>query len=154
MKYWKDAEMMIPRVPSLAIATVDADGSPHVTPIGSLFTAGEGKCFYFEKLPRNLRDNLDRDGRFSVLVQHGGLIYWLKALIKGRFDTMPALRLSGTAGKRRQCTPEERALFDGRFRKFSFTKGYDILWKDMETVRYLHVESIIPVHLGRMTESL
>ena len=37
MKYWKDAEMMIPRVHSLAMATVDADGSPHVTPIGSLF---------------------------------------------------------------------------------------------------------------------
>ena len=154
MKYWSDVEEMLSRSPSLSIATVNADGSPHITPIGSLFTAGEGRCFYFEKLPKGLRENLDREGRFTLLLQRGGLLYWLKALIKGRFGTMPALRLSGTAGPRRTCTPEEKKQFDGRFGQFAFTRGYGILWKNMETVRDLTVESIAPVDLRSMTEGL
>ncbi len=154
MKYWKDVEDMINRAPSLTISTTNADGSPHVTPIGSLFPAGEGKCFYFEKLPRGLRDNLDRDGRFSILVQRGGMICWIKALLTGKFTKLPALRLTGTASKRRQCTPQEKECFDTRFSRFKYTKGYDVLWRDMSTVRELTIEDIEPIKLLSMTEAL
>ena len=154
MKYWKDAEQLINRSPCLAIATVNEDGSPHITPIGSLFTNEKGKCFYFEKLPQRLRENLDRGSRFTILLQRGKLLYWLRALLKGKFDTMPALRISGVAGKRRPCSAEEKKLFDERFGKFRFTKGYDILWKEMGIVRDLTIDSIEPVNLNSMTSDI
>jgi len=37
MKYWKDAERIVSVSDSLAMATVDADGTPRLAPIGSLF---------------------------------------------------------------------------------------------------------------------
>ncbi len=54
MKYWKEAQNLVHRVPSLSIGTTDKDGSPRVTPIGSLFLTEEGKGFYFEKLPQGI----------------------------------------------------------------------------------------------------
>lgn len=41
-----------------AIATVNAEGDPHVTPIGSLILMGPGRGYYFEEFPRQLPQNL------------------------------------------------------------------------------------------------
>lgn len=154
MKYWKDAEELAAKSFSLSMATTNEDGSPQVTPIGSLFLTGVGKGLYFEKLPQRMRSNLDRDPRFSILAVRGGRFYWMKALFLGRFNSFPALRLNGTAGARRVCTEEERQIFDSRFGMFRRTKGYDILWKDMRTVRDLTFEAVIPVNVAAMTKGL
>ncbi len=139
---------------SLAMATVDADGTPRVAPIGSLFLTEEGRGIYFEKLPKGQRGNLDRDGRFSILAGRGGMLFWLKALTRGRFSSLPGLRLVGRAGKRRSCTPEERKLFDSKFGTYRFTRGYGLLWKDMSIVRDLEFERVEPVSVGPMTREL
>jgi len=154
MKYWKEAQNLVHRVPSLSIGTTDKDGSPRVTPIGSLFLTEEGKGFYFEKLPQGLRENLDRDGRFFILAVRGGMLYWIKSLFAGKFSVFPALTMTGKAGPRRQCTPEERKCFESRFGKFKGTKGYDILWKDMQIVRELNFDKIEPSNLSSMTSGL
>lgn len=154
MKYWKEADDLLSKTFSLSMATTNEDGSPLVTPIGSLFLTGQGKGFYFERLPRRMRENLDRDNRFSMLAVRGGRFYWMKALFLGRFSSHPAMRLNGTVSERRECTPEERSIFDGRFGMFRRLKGYDILWKDMSTVRDVTINSIEPVNLLSMTKGL
>ncbi len=154
MHYWNEAQKMIHCGPTMTMGTSNADGSPRVTTIWSVFLTGEGKGFYFEKLPQKLRENLDRDGRFTLLVQNRGQLFWLKALFRGKFEVFPALVLTGTAGKRRTCAPDERARFDSRFGKLRWTKAYDILWKYMQIIRDLTIQKIEPVNLLSMTKHL
>lgn len=154
MKYWEQARELVARTPSLSMATTDEDGTPRVTPIGSLFLTDEGQGFYFEKLPRGLRKNLDRDGRFALLAVRGGLLFWLKGLVSGRFRKFPALSMKGRAHKCRPCTPEERKQFDSRFGRFKGTRGYNVLWKDMHTVREITIDTIEPANLASLTKGL
>ncbi|MDC0336120.1 pyridoxamine 5'-phosphate oxidase family protein [Pseudodesulfovibrio sp.] len=154
MKYWKEAEELIPKTVSLALATINEDGSPQVAPIGSLFLTGEGRGIYFEKLPQVTRGNLDRDKRFSILACRGSMFFWMKSFFLGKFNKFPALRLSGKAGERRPCTPEEKKLFDGKFDSYKCMKAYNILWKDMNTVRDLHFDQVEPINIRSMTKGL
>lgn len=51
-----------------SIASVNEDGSPHVTPIGSLQITGLGTGMYFDVFNETLACNVDRDPRVSILV--------------------------------------------------------------------------------------
>jgi len=43
-----------------AVASVNEDGSPHVTPIGALFLRENRTGFYFEEYPSKMPENLKR----------------------------------------------------------------------------------------------
>ncbi|HVN96442.1 MAG TPA: pyridoxamine 5'-phosphate oxidase family protein [Syntrophorhabdaceae bacterium] len=137
-----------------AVATVNPDGSPRVSPIGSLILYETGKAFYFEEFPKNMRLNLDRDQRICVMAVNGGFWHWLKALFKGRFDAPPGVRLTGRAGARRMATQEEVKQWQERVKRFRRFKGYKLLWKDMRYVREVIFDGFEPVHLGLMGEGL
>ena len=66
-----------------AVATINPDGSPRISPIGSLVLREPGKAVYFEQFPKEMRQNLERDRRVCVLAVSGGFGYWLKALFRG-----------------------------------------------------------------------
>ena len=134
-----------------AMATVNPDGSPDVSPIGSLILGLPGKGIYFEQFPRDMRRNLELDRRICVLAVMGGLGYWLKSLYRGRFATLPGLRLTGRAGTRREATTEEQEQWQKRIKPFRRLKGYKLLWKDMRYVRELTFDAIEPLHMGAMT---
>lgn len=137
-----------------AVATVNPDGSPRVSPIGSLFLDDAGKAFYFEEYPKNMRQNLDQDQRVCVLAVTGGFWYWLKALFRGRFDTPPGVRLMGRAGAKRMATEEELKQWQERIRPFRRFKGYKLLWKDMRYVREITFDAFEPLRLGPMSRGL
>lgn len=137
-----------------AIATVDQEGEPHVTPIGSLILGAPGQGVYFEEFPSRLPDNLTNNPRLCVLAVNSSRWFWLASLLRGRFRTMPAVRLHGVAGDVRAATDEEIALWQRRVRSVRFTSGHAKIWRNMRRVRDVRFTRIEPVRIGDMTTEL
>jgi hypothetical protein len=134
-----------------AIATTNEDGTPHVTPIGSLILGKPGEALFFEVFARGLAGNLERGSPVAVLGVVSGKGFWLRSLIAGRFKSPPGFRLSGVAGERRPATAEEIARWRRKLRFLGWTRGHDLLWSDLRMVRVLRFTDLRPLRLGRMT---
>lgn len=148
---WTDIKSMFARQKCFSIGTVDEDGTPRVSPIGSVALDDEGHGHYFEHFPKTMRNNLDRDPRLCIMATRGGLMYWVRSLWRGAFPAQPALRLVAEAGPRRKATDEEKARWVAQVRPFRRLKGHDMLWGGMEYVRDFTVVRVEPVGLGKMT---
>lgn len=157
-KHWKTIQMVFQQSlgSSLhyAIATVNEDGSPHVTPIGALFLRENQKGFYFDVFSVNMSSNLERDQRVCVLAVDSSLPFWQKSFITGRCETPPSVRLSGTVGHRREASVEEVTMWQKHVEFARGMKGYDLLWGNMQFVRDIYVDSFEPVNMGEMTRDL
>lgn len=134
-----------------AIATVNEDGTPHVSPIGSLILKDPGEAIYFEIFARQLPLNLKDGAPVSMLAVNANRWLWLRSLYSGRFHAVPAFRLAGHAGKRRPSTEQERRQWQRKVKKARYLKGHDLLWGDLSVVRELHFNRLVPVELGPMT---
>ncbi len=134
-----------------SIASIDENGKPHVTPIGSLILGAPGKAIYFEEFTSKLPSNIKANRFVSVLAVNSSKLFWLKSLSKGQFNEPPALRLNGETGKLREATQTETNLWHKRVRFLCFTKGHKIMWQRMCKVREIEFTSIEPVHIGSMT---
>ncbi len=133
-----------------SIASVTAEGTPHVTPIGSLILLDDLKGFYFEIFTKNLPTNLKTNQRVCVMAVDDGFWFWLRSLIAGRYSRPVGFRLYGTVGERRVATPEEIGQFHKRVRHLSFLKGYKLLWKTLHDVRDIQFDSFEEVFIGPM----
>ena len=147
---WSEVTALFSHVQHASIATVDPDGSPRISPIGSVLFSGEGQGFYFEKFPKSMRNNLERDPRMSIMAVAPSFGFWVGALWRGRFKSQPAIRLVCEAGVRRPATPEERNGWLNKVRLFRRLKGHDLLWKNMSELREFKVIRVEPVNVGRM----
>lgn len=147
---WSEVTALFNKVQHASVATVDSDGSPRITPIGSILFSGEGRGYYFEKFPQSMRSNLDHDPRMTILAVSPSFGLWLGALWRGKFKTQPAIRLVCEAGARRKATPEESEAWLSKVRPFRYLKGYNLLWKDMNMLREFKVIRVEPVELGKM----
>lgn len=136
-----------------SIASIDANGKPHVTPIGSLILGEPGHAIYFEEFTSKLPNNINTNKFISVLAVNSSKWFWLKSLIKGEFSELPALRLNGEAGVLREATSIEVKLWQKRVKSVRFTKGHKIMWQRMGKVREIVFTSIEPVHIGLMTHN-
>lgn len=105
-----------------AIATVNGEGEPHVTPIGSLILGKPGHGLYFEEFPRKLPANYKINQQACVLAVNSSRWYWIKSLFTGRFSSPPAVRLHGLVGEIREASEKE--------------------------IKFTRIE---PVHMGKMT---
>lgn len=139
-----------------ALATTNADGSPHVTPIGSVRLLREpGRALFHEVFANQLARNLDRDPRVCVLAVDSSVWRFVTALWRGRFRADLGVRLSGTAGPRRPATTQETEAFLRSVRPVRRLKGHDLLWSfDNPHVRELELDVLHPVRLGAMTRDL
>jgi uncharacterized protein len=137
-----------------AVATVNEDGSPHVTPIGALILRENQTGYYFEEYPQKMASNLNRNAKVCILAVNADKKFWGIALLEGRFKTPPAVRLTGTAGELRKATPDEIAVWQQRIAVAKGTKGYTLLWEKMANVRDISFDSFEPVYTGEMTEGL
>ena len=137
-----------------SIASVTEDGTPHVTPIGSLLLCEPGHAIYFEEFTRHMPHNFSHNAKVCVLAVNSGRWFWLKALLRGRFSDPPAIRLHGTVGAPRAATPEEADLWGRRVRRFRRTRGYAIMWAHMTTVRDIHFSKVEGIHIGAMTQAV
>ncbi len=157
-KHWKTIQMVFQeaRGSSLhyAIATVNEDGTPHVTPIGALFLREDKTGFYFEEFPVHMIRNHAQNPRVCILAVNSNPTFWQKSLVAGKFKTPPAVRLMGTVGKKREGTEKEIAMWQDHVKLARGTKGYDLMWKHMRMVRDIQFDSFEPVLMGEMTQDL
>lgn len=137
-----------------AISTINPDGTPHVTPIGSLILTDPGNAYFFEVFTQKLPRNLDIGSPVAVLGVNSSSRLWLRSLLTGHFSDPPAFRLLGEAGQRRASTLEERARWRRKVRLVKWTRGNDVLWGRLDTVRELHFHTVQPVEMGQMTADL
>lgn len=137
-----------------AIATVGADGYPHVTPIGFIFLRDDHSAFYFEEYTKKIPENIQHNPRVCVMLVNSGAMFWLTSLYRGRFASSPGIRLIGLAGERRLATDEEKAAYRARVKSLRLLKGYDLIWRDLSHVRELELERFEPVVYPKMTDHL
>ena len=137
-----------------AMATVNPDGTPHVTPIGSLILTDPCEAYFFEVLTRQLPRNLDHGSPIVVLGVISSLRLWVPSFVSGRFRIPPAFRLLGVAGERRPSTAAERQRWQRKVGRLRWTRGYKELWAALETVRELRFDRLEPVRIGTMTAKL
>ncbi len=136
------------------IASVNQDGSPHLTPIATVFLHPDRTGFYLEKLPVRLRKNVERDRRVCIYAVNRSKRLWLDTLIRGRARRAQAVRLIARVGERREATPAERQRWLNKVRGLRWTRGYRYLWKEMGHARDLEVVDYLPVEFGAMTHDL
>jgi len=134
-----------------ALATVNENGEPHVTPIGSLILRDPGHGFYFEEFTRQLPRNFRKNRQVCVLAVNSSRWFWIKSLFVGRFSNPPAIRLFGTVGDVREATEKEIRLWHRRVRTVRSSKGYALMWKNMRMVRDIEFSRVEPVYIGDMT---
>ena len=137
-----------------SMATVNEDGSPHITPIGSLILREDPTGYVFDEYCTRTRENLSRNPRVCFLAVNADRTFWVKSLIKGKFATSPAVRLMGTFGELREATPEEIAAWQSRVAFARPTRGYQIMWGRMHSVRDIQFDSFEPMSTGAMTSGL
>lgn len=147
---WASIRRVIARAPYCSIASIDSDGRPRITPIGSVYIGHEGKGFFLERFTKALPENIDNCSPITLMAVDTGMRYWLDGLIRGKFVRAPAIRLRGTAGPRRDATQEEQDLFARRVSKLRWTQGHKLLWRDFCYARDLDFTEEIPVQLGAM----
>ena len=133
------------------VASINSDGSPHLTPIGSICLRHDCTAYYLEHFPTRLPANIERDPRICVYAGKAGFLAWMMALARGRFTSLPAVRLIGRAGERRPSTVEERERFLRKVRIFRLTRGHDMLWGRLDHARELIFDDMVPVRAGAMT---
>ena len=139
-----------------ALGSINADGSPHLTPIGSLRLGQPGHAIYLDVANVTLGRNLDRDPRCAVMAVDSSRTLWLRSLLTGRFDEAPGVRLLGTVGPPRPSTEEESERFARAVKPALRTRGGRNLWGrlDQARARDITFHSVVPVRLPRMTNHL
>jgi hypothetical protein len=65
-----------------SFATVNPDGSAHVTPIASLVLKDDGSGYFSDVFPGSMAKNLKVDQRICIMAVRMGFWYWLKALVR------------------------------------------------------------------------
>jgi uncharacterized pyridoxamine 5'-phosphate oxidase family protein len=138
----------------VAVASVDKDNNPTVTPIGSLFLNDNQTGFYFEKFPAKLPENHKTNTQVCILAVNSDSFFWLASLFRGRFKTNPAIKLYGRLGEKRKATEREIERLNARMKTTKWLKGNTYLWGEMEFVRDITFTKAEKINLGKMTQTL
>ncbi len=134
-----------------SIATINEKSEPHVAPIGSLFLRDDKTGFFFDILVTSTSKNLDKNDNVCVMAINSSKLFFFKSLRKGKFVSPSGIRLTGTAGRKREATEDEVAAFRKVIHRARKTKGYSILWKNLGHVRDISFEDYIPLNMRSMT---
>jgi hypothetical protein len=138
----------------VAMATVNEDSSPHITPIGSLILREDQTGYFFDEYCTKTRANLIRNPRACFPAVNADRSFWVKSRIMGKFSAPPAVRLMGTVKELRDATLDEIAAWHSRIAFAHPTKGYEIMWSRMHSVRDVQFDSFEPMSTSKMTRGL
>jgi hypothetical protein len=136
-----------------AIASRNPDGSAHLTPIGSVILTDLGNGFYFDMFNRQLAHNLDTDPQVTILAVDSGKLMWLRSLLKGTFVRPPGVRMTAEVTQPRPSTREEIKQFYRVVGPMLRTRGGQLLWGRLPSVRDLRIKTITPLSIGAMTSN-
>lgn len=138
----------------VAVATVNTDNSPDITPIGSLILLSNQRGIFFEQFASSIPKNSRGNTAISILAVNSSKLFWFKSLLFGKFSQHPGIRLHGIIGKKREATAKELSIWQKRIRAFKSFRGYNIIWKDMKMVREIEFTDVSALNLGNMTNHL
>ena len=157
-KHWKDIVDVVTKGQKsslhCAIASVDEQGMPNVTPIGTVFLRDDYSAYYFDSYTSQLADNISTNPNVCVMAVNTGALFWFKSLFKGRFLSAPGVRLYGQAGQLRAASLEEKALIEDRIKPTRWMKGSKLIWSDFTHVRDIQLSSFRPVKYPKMMAHL
>ncbi|MEC3918747.1 pyridoxamine 5'-phosphate oxidase family protein [Nocardia sp. CDC160] len=153
-QHWAQIRDTVNRASHCAIASVNADGTPTVTPIGTVFLRDTATGFYFDQYTEALARNVDADARVCLLAVDSRPLFWFRSLLTGRFPAPPGVRLYGTVGPKRAATTEELRRVRNRVRIPLHLKGGRLLWSDFSQVRDLTFTDYRPVRYPHMMSHL
>lgn len=158
VKHWKEIKthlrICIKKNMHVAIASVDKNQVPTITPIGSLFLNDDQTGFYFEKFATKLKSNSKNNRSICILAVNTGKWFWIRSLFKGKFSAYPAIKLYGELGEKRDANPKEYRAFQRRVRSTQRLKGHQYLWKEMPQIREIRFTKVEKINLGTMTKHL
>lgn len=137
-----------------SIATVDADGNPHVTPIGHVFFRDDMTGYYFDAYSKAMPKNFEHNKRICLMGVNSSTGFWLTSLFRGQFSSAPAVRLFGEVGEARDATAEEVEKLRNRIRITSRLKGHQLIWSDLNRVRDMRFDGFSPATYPTMCEGL
>lgn len=131
-----------------SVASRNADGTLHVTPIGSLILTDNGRGFYFDVLNKSLANNVKLDPHVTILAVDSGRAMWVRSLLRARFVSPPGVRLHAVVGAVRRSRPDEVRKFQKVLGPLLRTRGGQKLWGRLPAVRELEVTSVEWLDLG------
>ncbi|AJY76876.1 pyridoxamine 5'-phosphate oxidase family protein [Paenibacillus beijingensis] len=153
--HWNTWRDVASRSFGFSFATVNPDGTPHITPIGSLILSkDQPKGLYFPIFTSQMAQNHEHNNRVCILAVNSSKWFLLRSFLFRKFKTPPGVRLSGTVGEKRIATEDEiQSLKEnlgllGRFIKVG-PGGLNIKY-----VRDIHFDSVKPVSVGKLTKGL
>ena len=135
-----------------SIATVNQN-DPYCSPVGSVYLENETQGYYLEMFTRSVSRAQPENSTGCIMAVNTSMLFWLKSLFKGKFETPPAVRLIVKFGELRESTAIEQQRFKKRVKLFRRLKGHQILWSNPGHVREFTIESVVPVSLGKMTRA-
>lgn len=136
---------------TVQIASVDPEGVPNMTPIGSLFLGKNGHAFFCNRFPKNLNRNLETNDHVCVIAMNASKKFWMKSLFKGRFEGCPGIKLFGRVSPRRHISEQEKNKWERLVKPYRLLKGYNLLWKDMTHASDIQFEAFEYLKAGKMT---
>ena len=137
-----------------SIATVNSDGTPHVTPIGHVFFNDDMTGYYFDQYSEVMPKNFEKNKNICLMSVNSNTFFWLKSLFSGRFSMSPAIRIMGTVGDKRDASKEEVEKLKKSIAITSGLKGHKLLWGDLTKVRDMRFTSFSPAKYPTMCEKL
>jgi hypothetical protein len=153
-EHWLVARELMAKCPALAVASVSAAGTPHVTPIGSLHFDQDTRGVFIDIFTDQLSRNLEHNPVVSIMALRMSPALWFRAMLQGRFPTPPAVRIVAEVGPRRPATSAEQQRWRRRVRRLKRLKGHDLLWSKLDHARDVRAQRIVPVRMGAMTAGL
>lgn len=107
--------------------------------------------YYHPIFAARLQKTLGAGQRFELMFVDTRALTWLTALVRGNFEHLAAVRLGGHAlGPRRAANAEEVERWHRHVRAVCWTRGFDLLWKDVRFVQEITFDKLTPVRFGRM----
>lgn len=156
--HWPEIQRVLQRGQASTIycslASINADGTPNITPVGTVFLRSDCTGYYFDHYATALATNLDANPNVCVMAVNAGRLFWFRSFLLGRFTSPPGVRLYGRAHPRREATPAEVAAIEARVRPTRWLKGSKLLWSNFTHVRDIDFTSFRPVSYPVMMQCL
>lgn len=137
-----------------SIATVNSDGTPHITPIGHVFFNDDITGYYFDQYSEAMPKNFESNKSICLMSVNSSSLFWLKSLYRGKFNMSPAIRLMGTVGERREASLEEIERLKQSISTTSRLRGHNLLWGNLTKVRDMQFTLFSPAEYPVMCEEL
>lgn len=156
--YWPKVKEVVSRGQKstiyCSIASVAPDGTPNVTPVGTVFLRDDLTGYYFDHYTSALSRNIDANPGICIMAVDASRWFWFKSFLLGRFTAAPGVRLYGKAGPLRAATADEIERIEARVRPTRWLKGSRLLWSGFTHVRDIHFTSFRPVTYPKMMEGI